>query len=105
MPASPRVYEGRRHTGGPGRTADTREPGQAVVEFMMNALRLKGEFSPLLFIGRTGLPYSLLRPTIKEAVARGLLDCTADVIEPTALGYRYLNELIYLFYRDETYFT
>jgi putative oxygen-independent coproporphyrinogen III oxidase len=83
----------------------TLEPGQAVVEFMMNALRLKGGFSPLLFIGRTGLPYPLLQPTIKEAVARGLLDCTAGVIEPTELGYRYLNELIYLFYRDEAYFT
>ncbi|MDQ3960604.1 MAG: hypothetical protein M3255_10145, partial [Pseudomonadota bacterium] len=61
--------------------------------------------SPLLFIGRTGLPYPLLQPTIKEAVARGLLDCTAGVIEPTELGYRYLNELIYLFYQDEAYFT
>ncbi len=81
------------------------EAGQVVVEFMMNALRLKKGFSPSLFTSRTGLSQAILEPTLKEAAQRGLIEWRADRIQPTELGYRYLNELLYLFYEDEAQFT
>jgi putative oxygen-independent coproporphyrinogen III oxidase len=81
------------------------EAGQVVVEFMMNALRLKEGFSPSLFTSRTGLPYAILEPTLNEAAKRGFIEHQEDRIRPTELGYQYLNELIYLFYQDEGQFT
>lgn len=81
------------------------EPRQAVVEFMMNALRLSHGFVPSLFTARTGLPGLALDQTLTDACQRGLLDRGANRIQPTALGYRYLNDLVYLFYQDEALFT
>lgn len=74
---------------------------ELVVEFMMNALRLKGGFSLALFEARTGLPTLVLEKVSQEAQARGFLELRDGWVRPTELGYRYLNELIYLFYNDE----
>lgn len=75
--------------------------GEVVVEFMMNALRLKGGFPPGLFVRRTGLPLAAIEPPLRQAVDRGLLTVEAERIRPTVLGQRFLNELIYHFYSDE----
>ncbi len=74
---------------------------QLTVEFMMNALRLCAGFPLSLFAQRTGLPVEAITDTLDEAKDRGLIDVRAGWIRPTEWGYRYLNELVYLFYRDE----
>ena len=66
-------------------------------EFMMNALRLTQGFPPALLQQRTGLSLQQLEETLRQAVARGLLERQPDVIRPTALGHRFLNELLQLF--------
>ena len=72
-------------------------PQDRVFEFMLNALRLPGGFAPALFTERTGLPVSALQAGLEAAQARGLLECTASRIAPTALGLRFLNDLQALF--------
>ncbi|MGH8566928.1 MAG: coproporphyrinogen-III oxidase family protein, partial [Gammaproteobacteria bacterium] len=74
---------------------------QLTVEFMMNALRLAAGFPLSLFTARTGLPVAAIEGTLKEARERGLIEVRAGWLRPTEWGYRYLNELVYLFYRDE----
>ena len=77
------------------------EAREMIVEFMMNALRLKRGFPLSLFLSRTGLPITALEPMLREAAQRGFLLWEEDRIQPTDLGYQYLNELIYLFYQEE----
>ncbi|MGH8480479.1 MAG: radical SAM family heme chaperone HemW [Gammaproteobacteria bacterium] len=74
---------------------------QLTVEFMMNALRLAAGFPLSLFTARTGLPIAAIESTLQEARERGLIEVQGDWLTPTEWGYRYLNELVYLFYRDE----
>jgi putative oxygen-independent coproporphyrinogen III oxidase len=74
---------------------------QLTVEFMMNALRLCAGFPLSLFTERTGLPVEAIEATLEEARERALIEVRAGWIRPTEWGYRYLNELVYLFYRDE----
>lgn len=66
-------------------------------EFMMNALRLTDGVPIALFQERTGLPINTLLTAIKKAQNKGLLTVTADNIQPTLLGQRFLNELLTLF--------
>ncbi len=74
---------------------------QLTVEFMMNALRLASGFPLALFAERTGLPLETISDTLEDARDRGLIDVRVGWLQPTEWGYRYLNELVYLFYRDE----
>ena len=69
----------------------------AAAEFMLNALRLKEGFSKSLFPERTGLPVAEIQSALGLAESRALLDVDALTVRPTALGYRYLNDLIGLF--------
>ena len=66
-------------------------------EFMMNALRLTEGVPARLFAERTGLPPETIRPQLEAAVARGLLEVSAERLAPTALGRRFLNDLLQLF--------
>jgi len=70
-------------------------------EFMMNTLRLTEGFRTELFQQRTGLPISTVQDAIKTARAKGLLEISGDInneiIKPTLLGQRFLNELLQLF--------
>jgi oxygen-independent coproporphyrinogen-3 oxidase len=66
-------------------------------EFMMNALRLTEGFPTALFATRTGLPLTDVLPQLEEAERRGLIERDALHIKPTALGQRFLNELLQLF--------
>ena len=68
-----------------------------VVEFMMNLLRLSSGFTETLFQDRTGLSYGRINPTLLQAQKRGLLRLQGTTILPTALGHRYLNDLLALF--------
>lgn len=66
-------------------------------EFMMNALRLCDGVPIHLFQQRTGLNISTLDAAIKLAQNKGLLSVTQGRMQPTALGQRFLNELLELF--------
>jgi putative oxygen-independent coproporphyrinogen III oxidase len=65
-------------------------------EFMLNALRLYQPVSYELFEERTGLGRVEIMPILGKAQEKGLL-CGGDKIETTALGKRYLNDLLALF--------
>jgi putative oxygen-independent coproporphyrinogen III oxidase len=66
-------------------------------EFMMNALRLNAGFGLELFQARTGLGIAGILPQLEAAEARGLLTRDHRRAAPTALGRRFLNDLIGLF--------
>jgi len=69
-------------------------------EFMMNALRLNEGFDKVLFQERTSLPLLFIRRELEEAELRGLLLNDHQRIAPTALGQRFLNDLLEIFLRE-----
>lgn len=72
-------------------------------EFMLNALRLREGFEEPLFESRTGLDIAVIGDTLATGLARGLLERnpTARRWQPTALGFRFLNDLQVLFLPDQ----
>jgi oxygen-independent coproporphyrinogen-3 oxidase len=66
-------------------------------EFMMNALRLIDGFEERLFAERTGLAPAVIAARLDDACARGLLGRGDGRLFPTALGQRFLNDLLTLF--------
>jgi len=64
------------------------------LEFMLNAARLLDGVPASLFSERTGLPVQALEPQLTQARARGLLEPGPERLQPTALGWRFLNELL-----------
>ncbi len=71
-------------------------------EFMMNALRLNNGFSVALFEERTGMPLTSVLKQLEEAERRGLITRDHQRIAPTALGRRFLNDLLQLFLAETT---
>jgi oxygen-independent coproporphyrinogen-3 oxidase len=72
----------------------------AAFEFMMNALRLPAGFPEKMYSERTGLPLAALEPGLSQAIERELLTRARGEIRPTALGLRFLNDLVALFLPD-----
>lgn len=66
-------------------------------EFMMNALRLNDGFDLDLFRARTGLDLTCILSLLDAAESRGLLLRDHRRAVPTALGRRFLNDLIGMF--------
>jgi len=66
-------------------------------EFMLNALRLADGVPAALFAERTGYPLSLVARGLDAATRKGLLEADPAVVKPTALGRRFLNDLMALF--------
>ena len=71
-------------------------------EFMMNALRLTGGFETKLFQERTGMGYEApvvnnMAMRVAAASKKGLITQTKQLIQPTMLGQRYLNNLLEIF--------
>ena len=92
----PRSY---LESAGPGGFAAGREALAAaptVVEFMLNALRLKRGVPQARFTERTGLTLDCITATWNQATERGLMTRN-DRLCATALGWRYLNDLLELF--------
>ncbi|MFO0027384.1 MAG: radical SAM family heme chaperone HemW [Pseudomonadota bacterium] len=67
---------------------------QLPFEFMLNVLRLLDGFPEDDFSARTGLPIDAIRPTLDAAFARGWLESRDGRIRATALGQRFLNDVI-----------
>lgn len=72
-------------------------PADLVVEFMMNALRLREGVETALFQATTGLSLELAAAGIEAARNRGLLRSDEARICATPLGYRFLTDLLTLF--------
>jgi oxygen-independent coproporphyrinogen-3 oxidase len=66
-------------------------------EFMLNALRLRAGFELPAFSARTGLPATVIGEPLREACRRGWLTQRGDHVQPTAVGFRFLNDLQLLF--------
>ena len=66
-------------------------------EFMMNALRLTEGFEVRLFAERTGVPFNVVLPELEETERRGLVVRDHRRVAPTALGRRFLNDLLQVF--------
>ena len=66
-------------------------------EFMLNGLRLTHGFAPPLFEERVGLPLSKISGALLCASTRKLIEHSHEIIRPTALGLRFLNDLTALF--------
>ncbi|HSJ96820.1 MAG TPA: hypothetical protein VLC53_07105, partial [Myxococcota bacterium] len=69
-------------------------PGELAFEFLLNALRLAEGFPATLFTERTGLPLAVVEPQLGAAEARGLIERDHARIRPSALGRRFLNDLL-----------
>jgi putative oxygen-independent coproporphyrinogen III oxidase len=66
-------------------------------EFMLNALRLTGGFTIPGFRERTGLELAAIAAPLAAAEARGLLERTTSGYRPSALGLRFLNDVLLSF--------
>lgn len=75
----------------------TLAPADIVFEFMLNALRLKHGFSLDLFEQHTGMNRSVLHGTLLLAQQKELIVLDDQHLQPSELGYRFLNDLINLF--------
>lgn len=70
-------------------------------EFMLNALRLVDGVASQLFAERTGLSLSAIDAALNVAEKKGLLYVDHQIIRPTELGQRFLNDLQQLFLHEE----
>lgn len=70
---------------------------ELVSEFMLNALRLHAGVAWSLFEARTGLSYDSVAVEVDALVKQGLLIDDNEWLQPTALGRRYLNQILRAF--------
>ena len=66
-------------------------------EFMLNALRLKRGFTLQQFETQTGLSNETIAQDLRNAVQRGWIAQEGCRVRPTALGFRFLNDLQLIF--------
>lgn len=72
-----------------------------IFEYMLNALRLTQGIKADTFKQRTGLAFEAIEPLLAQACAKGWLKPTTDVIQTTALGHQFLNDLTLLFIPED----
>ncbi len=91
----PRRYLASAAQGAAGRRAVP--PEQLPFEFMLNALRLRAGFEPSLFSRRTGLSWDTLARPLEQLIARQLIVQDNGRYRASALGWRFLNDLLLSF--------
>ena len=97
-PANPRAYTMAYANAREPMSGESIEVAQIGFEFMLNALRLRAGFSESMFKARTGEDFERVRGPVERAAMRGLLEKSGtDHWQPTALGFRFLNDLQGLF--------
>lgn len=69
-------------------------PAELAFEFMLNALRLRDGFAADLYAARTFQPLTSIGHTMRRAENKGLLEHSGGRIRPTALGWRFLDDLV-----------
>ena len=75
-----------------GSTLITKE--ELPIEFMMNALRLSQGFSAQLFEQRTGLDFSVVKKSMAQLQAQGLMEKSDKYYRTTKKGRLFLNDVI-----------
>ena len=73
------------------------EGATLATEYMLNALRVRAGFTLAEFEQRTGLNAALIEGPLVEARRRGWLTAAGARLQPTTLGFRFLNDLQLLF--------
>ncbi|MEJ2644034.1 MAG: radical SAM family heme chaperone HemW [Gammaproteobacteria bacterium] len=77
-------------------------PVDAVLEFMMNGLRLNEGFTASQFKAATGLPLETAAAAIDQGLTAGLLERHGtDGLQASVTGRQYLNDLLALFLPEE----
>lgn len=97
---SAQAREPRRYLASAARGAANCRPvstEQLPFEFMLNALRLREGFESELFTRRTGLSWEVLARPLGHLIGRGLIVCDGGRCQASALGWRFLNELLLSF--------
>lgn len=61
-------------------------------EFFLNQLRLRAGVSKTEFRERTGIAWESVQGRARQAIERGLLKEEGDLLVPTELGWRFVNE-------------
>lgn len=89
----------QRDAGSPAARASLRDvaPAELPFEFMLNVLRLRDGFPATLFTERTGLPLNIIETSLERAQEKGLVVFENGIIRASALGRRFLNDLVALF--------
>ena len=90
----PREYLRRMAAGDATQTSNVVAANELPVEFMMNALRLTDGVERRTFSERTGLPITTVANQLMQAVEAGLLLDSAERLQPTLRGQRFLNDLL-----------
>ena len=90
-PRSPRAY---LEAGGRAGSRHVVEAEVLPFEFMLNALRLRTGFTLAEFEGATGQGAEVIRPALAALEARGLLNADGVRLQPTELGFQFLNDLM-----------
>lgn len=96
----PKAYMQQVAAGNPVQEEREIGRGELGFEFMLNTLRLRDGFAVNLFAERTGLTINAIEADLNAAEAKGLLYRDHQVIKPTALGQRFLNDLQEMFLGD-----
>ncbi len=71
-------------------------------EFMLNALRLHDGFAVNLFAERTGMSLNVIESGLTLAEQKKMIERDHRFIRPTALGYRFLNDLLEIFLPEQS---
>lgn len=82
---------------GDGLASQTLSTQELPFEFMLNALRLMEGAPEQWFVERCGRPLSDLQRGLRHALKKGLMDSQPGILKPTALGFRFLNDVQSLF--------
>lgn len=90
----PKAFMGHAEQGSAVDNTWTIEQKDLGFEFMMNALRLTGGLKSDLFQERTGLRLLTVAKQLSAAENKGLITQDQNMIKPTLLGQRYLNDLL-----------
>lgn len=72
-----------------------------IAEFMMNALRLTAGFDPKLFTERTNINIANIQDQLKQAETKKLITWSSEIIMPTELGRKFLNDLMLIFLNEK----
>jgi oxygen-independent coproporphyrinogen-3 oxidase len=90
----PREYLRRMAAGDAIQTSNVVAADDLPVEFMMNSLRLTDGVERRLFAERTGLPITTVATQLLQAVETGLMVDSAERLQATLKGQRFLNDLL-----------
>ena len=70
---------------------------ERIFEFFLNQLRLKQGVTISDFSPRTGLPWEVVESRVNKAVDKGLLEVRHEYVRPTALGWKFVNDIQQMF--------